>query len=160
MRINLSKGRTCHSQTSSLPFTIDARDNGNGSYNIELPRDIWVVESILNDDYILYEEIDLEESISGLVLQYTESAWVNGTVMYDNSDKPDEISQPFVNQAVFARWGGISESTLTDDNGTFGMQIPVGVEINLTAYVVVGSQLAGQNFVVPSGGINVDLVPK
>ena len=142
------------------PFTIDARDNGGGSYNIELPRDTWVVESILNDDYILYEEIDLQESISGLVLQYTESAWVNGTVMYDISDKPDEISQPFVNQAVFARWGGISESALTDDNGSFGMQIPVGAEINLTAYVVVGSQLAGENFVVPSGGISIDLVPK
>ena len=142
------------------PFTIDARDNGNGSYNIELPRDIWVVESILNDDYILYEEIDLVESISGLVLQYTESAWVNGTVMYDSSDKPDEESHPFVIQAVFARWGSISESALTDDNGTFGMQIPVGVEINLTAYVVVGSLLGGQSFVVPSGGINVDLVPK
>ena len=142
------------------PVTIDARDNGNGSYNIELPRDTWVVESILNDDYILYEEIELEESISGLVLQYSESAWVNGTVMHDTSDKPDEESQPFVNQAVFARWGGISESALTDANGSFGMQIPVGAEINLTAYVVVGSLLAGENFVVPSGGINVDLVPQ
>ena len=40
------------------------------------------------------------------------------------------------------------------------MQIPVGVEINLTAYVDVGSLLGGQSFVVPSGGINVDLVPK
>ena len=40
------------------PITIDARDNGNGSYNIELPRDTWVVESILDEEYILYEEID------------------------------------------------------------------------------------------------------
>ncbi|MBJ03658.1 MAG: hypothetical protein CMB65_03040 [Euryarchaeota archaeon] len=142
------------------PFTVDARDNGNGSYNIELPQDTWVVESILNDDYILYEEIELEDSITDLVLQYTESAWVNGTVMYDTSDKPDEESQPYVNQVVFARWGGISESALTDQNGTFGMQIPVGAEINLTAYVVVGSLLAGENFVVPSGGITVDLQPQ
>ena len=35
------------------PITIDARDNGNGSYNIELPRDTWVVESMLDDEYIL-----------------------------------------------------------------------------------------------------------
>ncbi|MCS5534850.1 MAG: hypothetical protein NZ802_03250, partial [Candidatus Poseidoniales archaeon] len=72
------------------PITIDARDNGNGSYNIELPRETWVVESILDEEYILYEEIVLEENITGLVLHYVESSWVNGSVMYDLTDKPND----------------------------------------------------------------------
>ncbi|MDG1524929.1 MAG: hypothetical protein P8Q90_02535, partial [Candidatus Thalassarchaeaceae archaeon] len=137
------------------PFSIDARDNGNGSYNIELPRDTWVVESILDDEYILYEEIDLQENITGLVLQYVESAWVNGSVMYDLSNKPNEEPQPYNNQMVNLQWGGsITEDTMTDENGTFGFQIPVGAEVNLTVHVVVGHLLAGKHFTVPSGGID------
>ena len=134
---------------------IDARDNGNGSYNIELPRDEWVVESILDDEYILFEEIDLVENITGLVLQYVESAWVNGSVMYDLSDKPNEEPQPYINQLVEIQWGGsITESTMTDDNGTFGFQIPVGAEVNLTVRVVVGNLIVGEHFIVPSGGVD------
>jgi hypothetical protein len=138
-----------------MPITIDARDNGNGSYNIELPRDTWVVESTLNEDYILYEEIDLQENIAGLVLKYVESAWVNGTVLYDLSDKPHEDPQPYNNQMVNIQWGGsITESAMTDENGLFGFQIPVGAEVNLTVHVVVGNLLVGEHFIVPSGGID------
>ncbi|MEE2747530.1 MAG: STT3 domain-containing protein [Candidatus Thermoplasmatota archaeon] len=137
------------------PITIDARDNGNGSYNIELPRDTWVVESILDDEYILYEEIDLQENITGLVLQYVESAWVNGTVLYDLSAKPNEEPQPYNNQMVKIQWGGsISETTMTDQNGIFGFQIPVGAEVNLTVHVVVGNLLVGEHFTVESGGVD------
>ena len=137
------------------PITIDARDNGNGSYNIELPRDTWVVESILDDEYILYEEIELEENITGMVLQYVESSWVNGSVMYDTSDKPNEIPEPYHNQMVNIQWGGgITETTMTDENGTFSFQIPVGAEVNLTVHVVVGNLLVGKHFIVPSGGID------
>jgi len=137
------------------PITIDARDNGNGSYNIELPRDEWVVESILDEEYILFEEIDLVENITGLVLQYVESAWVNGSVMYDLSDKPNEEPQPYINQMVEIQWGGsITESAMTDENGTFGFQIPVGAEVNLTVRVVVGNLIVGEHFIVPSGGID------
>jgi len=137
------------------PFEIDARDNGNGSYNIELPRDTWVVEGILDEEYILYEEIDLQENITGLVLQYVESAWVNGSVMYDLSDKPNEEPQPYNNQMVNIQWGGsITEDTMTDANGSFGFQIPVGAEVNLTVHVVVGNLLVGKHFTVPSDGID------
>ena len=137
------------------PITIDARDNGNGSYNIELPRDTWVVESILDDEYILYEEIDLQENITALVLQFVESAWVNGSVMYDLSNKPNEDPEPYHNQMVNMQWGGgITETTMTDENGTFAFQVPVGAEVNLTVHVVVGNLLAGEHFTVPSGGID------
>ncbi len=149
------EGQNLSFSNQYTPFSIDARDNGNGSYNIELPRDTWVVESILDEDYILYEEIDLEENITGLVLQYVESAWINGTVMYDLSDKPNEEPQPYNNQMVNIQWGGsIAETTMTDENGTFGFQIPVGAEVNLTVHVVVGHLLAGKHFTVPTGGID------
>ncbi len=137
------------------PITIDARDNGNGSYNVELPRDTWVVQSILDEDYILYEEIDLQDNITGLVLQYVESAWVNGSVMYDLTDKPEEEPQPYSNQRVDIQWGGgITEDTMTDENGTFGFQVPVGAEVNLTVNVVIGHLMIGKHFTVPSGGID------
>ena len=143
------------------PITIDARDNGNGSYNIELPRDTWVVESMLDDEYILYEEIDLQENMTGMVLQYVASAWVNGTVMYDNTDKPDQDPEGYNNQMVTIQWGGsITESTMTDENGTFGFQIPVGAEVNLTVHVVIGNLLAGEHFVVPSTGSQHTLYPR
>ncbi|MDP6889676.1 MAG: STT3 domain-containing protein [Candidatus Thalassarchaeaceae archaeon] len=142
------------------PITIDARDNGNGSYNIELPRDTWVVESILDEEYILYEEIDLQEDITGLVLQYVESAWVNGTVLRDMSDKVDEPDIPFSNQMVNIQWGGISETTMTDENGTFGFQIPVGAEVNMTVHVVINNLLAGEHFTVASGGNQFTLYPQ
>ena len=134
------------------PISIDARDNGGGSYNVELPRDTWVVEGILDDNYILYKEIDLQDDIDSLVLQYVESAWVNGSVMIE-ADKPDDEEIPYRNQMVEVRWGGIIESTLTDDNGSFGFQLPVGAEVNLTVNVVVGHLLVGEHFTVPSGGM-------
>ena len=143
------------------PITIDARDNGNGSYNIELPRETWVVESILDEEYILYEEIVLEENITDLVLHYVESSWVNGSVMYDLSDKPNEDPVPYENQMVNIQWGGgITESTMTDSNGTFAFQIPVGAEVNLTVHVIVGDLLVGEHFTVTSGGSELTLYPQ
>jgi asparagine N-glycosylation enzyme membrane subunit Stt3 len=149
------EGQNLSFSNQYTPISIDARDNGNGSYNIELPRDTWVVQSILDDEYILYEEIELEENVTGLVLKYVESAWVNGSVMYDLTDKPEEEPQPYNNQMVDIQWGGgITENTMTDANGTFGFQIPVGSEVNLTVHVVVGHLLVGKHFTVPSGGID------
>ena len=76
------------------------------------------------------------------------------------SDKPDESDIPFSNQMVKIQWGGISETTMTDGNGTFGFQIPVGAEVNMTVHVVINNLLAGEHFTVSSGGNQFTLYPQ
>ncbi len=142
------------------PMQILARDNGNGSYNVELPMGEWVLESAFDEAHILYEEIVIDdEDITGLVLQYVESTWVNGTVMYANEAKEDSELSPYNNQPVVIQWGGIQEQTLTNEDGEYSFQLPSGIEVNMTVHVVVGNLLGGQHFTVGVDEVVSPLLP-
>ncbi|MDP6899243.1 MAG: STT3 domain-containing protein [Candidatus Thalassarchaeaceae archaeon] len=127
---------------------IDARDNGNGSYNVELAIGEWVATGTLDEDQILYEEVEIVDAdLEGMILQFVQSEWVNGSVMYEPNDKLGDL-EPHKNQMVVAQWGGIAEDTMTDDDGNFSFQLPVGAEVNLTVHVVVGDRMVGHHFIV------------
>ena len=143
------------------PMEILARDNGNGSYNVELPNGEWVLESVYDEEHILFEEIIIDEAdVTGIVLQYVESAWVNGTVMYAAEEKEDSELSPYDNQMVTVQWGGIQEMAMTDANGSYAFQLPVGAEVNLTVHVVVGNLLGGQHFTVGVDEVVSPLLPE
>jgi asparagine N-glycosylation enzyme membrane subunit Stt3/uncharacterized membrane protein len=142
------------------PIEILARDNGNGSYNVELPMGEWVAESILDENHILYEEIVLvDEDLEGLIMRYVASEWVNGSVMFEPA-KEDDPLMPHKNQMVNVQWGGITEDTMTDDDGNFSFQLPVGAEVNLTVHVVVGNTMVGQHFTVGEDLLETPLMPQ
>jgi len=142
------------------PIEFQARDNGGGSYNIELAMGEWIVTSTLDENSILYEEIEISDSdIENLVLRYVESEWVNGTVMHEPVDDKTTILEPYKNQMVVAQWGGITEDTMTDNDGNFSFQLPLGVEVNLTVHVIVGNRMVGEHFTV-GDPITNPLMPK
>ncbi|MDP6906533.1 MAG: STT3 domain-containing protein [Candidatus Thalassarchaeaceae archaeon] len=158
---NLVSGMNITFTNQFAPISFDARDNGNGSYNIELATGEWVATSLLDEDSILYEEILIEQDdIIDLELNYVESEWVNGTVMYEPVDDKTTELEPYKNQMVMVQWGGITEDTMTDDNGSFSFQLPLGAEVNLTIHVIVGNRMIGKHFIVGEENLSEPLMPQ
>ncbi|MEE3082456.1 MAG: STT3 domain-containing protein, partial [Candidatus Thermoplasmatota archaeon] len=142
------------------PIEFEARDNGGGSYNVELAMGEWVVTSTLDENHILYEEIQISDSdLENVTFRYVESEWVNGTVMHEPVDDKTTDLEPYKNQLVVAQWGRITEDTMTDNNGNFSLQLPVGVAVNLTVHVIVGNRMIGEHFTVGEPITN-PLMPK
>ena len=144
-----------------MPIEVVALGDGEGRYHIELAPGEWIVNSTLDADHLLYEEITLEEEDIDIVLQYTESETVTGRVVY-GSDKedsaPDEAAEGVKGVPVRFQWGAISVMAQTDDDGAWSTQLPVGVGVNATVQTTVSQLLAGEHFTVEVGMDDLELV--
>ncbi len=166
--VEIVEGQNLTFTTPLMPIEIVARDNGNGSYNVELPMGEWIVNSSLDENYLIYEELVIEDEDIDLDLYYQQSAWLNGTVVHE-SEKEGDPPVGYDNLAVRFQWGGITTveytETFTADNGTeidgfFSIRLPVGVGVNITTETGISHDIAGVHIDVLEDNPMLNLVPE
>jgi len=135
-------------------------NSDTGRYNIELPYGRWVVNHTLDEAHQFWYEFAVVEETGNLTTTYTyvESTWVNGTVMYDaDAGKPESSLSGVPNIDVTAQWGGITTDVQTENDGSFAMLLPIGVDVNLTVRTLVSQLQNGTSFTVEPG-LNLTMI--
>jgi len=165
--VEIVEGQNLTFTTPIMPIEITARDNGNGSYNIELPFGEWIVNSSLDENNLIYQEIIIGDDDIDLELYYHQSAWLNGTVQHE-SEKEGDPPVGYDNLAVRFQWGGITTieytETIIADNGSeiegfFSIRLPVGVGVNITTETGISHDIAGVHLEVLEDNPMLNLIP-
>ena len=141
---------------------IDVVSDENGVVFVELPIGEWSISDNSDEDYILIEEVKVEDSDMTLDFTYATSVWVNGSIdapktagftyeewfalpaeekLYDNAS-----SVP-----VRFHGNGLEFTAITDQFGEFSQRLPAGMTFNLNAQSSVSNFAAGASVTVTEG---------
>ena len=154
-------------------FTVTAQSNETGYVHVEILMGDWVISDETDENFVLWHEVEVAADDIELNLTYAVSAWVNGTVwsipglnellqdpQFNNvSDIPIEMREPVTNVDVEARSGNIILKTTTDDeNGTYSIRMPAGVEfhINVQSFAGITSNTVTAGMLVTDASQDVD----
>ena len=148
---------------------IDVVSDENGVVVVELPIGEWSISDNNDEDYILIEEVKVEDSDMTLDFTYATSVWVNGSIdapktagftyeewlalpveekLYDNAS-----SVP-----VRFHGNGLEFTAITDQFGEFSQRLPAGMTFNLNAQSSVSSFAAGASVTVTEGMGELDVL--
>jgi len=148
---------------------IDVVSDENGVVFVELPIGEWSISDNSDEDYILIEEVKVEDSDMTLDFTYATSVWVNGSIdapktagftyeewvalpaeekLYDNAS-----SVP-----VRFHGNGLEFTAITDQFGEFSQRLPAGMTFNLNAQSSVSSFAAGASVTVTEGMGELDVL--
>ena len=131
---------------------INATSDSSGNVYIELPLGMYTVSDENDEDYILFERLEVIDDDQILTYSYQVSVWVNGTLRSPNAaqggadypsflESPDEAkleqSVPAPNLMVNMDNQDFHFEAITDENGTFAFRLPVGQTFYMTAASVV-----------------------
>ena len=122
----------------------------SGTYFVELPEGDWIANASTDEDYMLWEEFEVAEDLTGVSWMLRRSINVTGQVMVDTG-KAETPSEGVPNIEVNFQWGGITTSVQTgfgEDAGQFSVFLPEGVEVNMTTISIANQMSNGTNFLV------------
>ena len=137
---------------------IDVVSDENGVVFVELPIGEWSISDNNDEDYILIEEIKVEDSDMTLDFTYATSVWVNGSIDAPNIVGftyeqwlafPEEEKLYDNASAVPVRFhgNGLEFTAITDQFGEFSQRLPAGMTFNLNAQSSVSSFAVGASVV-------------
>ncbi len=139
----------------------------NGIIYVELPVGEWSVSDNSDEDYILIEEIKVEDSDMTLEFTYSTSVWVNGSIdapnvagfTYEEWLALPEEAKLYENASsvpVTFHGNGLEFTAVTDQFGEFSQRLPAGMTFNLNAQSSVSSFAAGSSVTVTEGMSELD----
>ena len=148
--------------TDSLGLeTIDVVSDETGTIVVELSSGEWTMSDDSDEDYILVEDILVEDSDMLLDFTYAISVWVNGTIEAPSFQgfSPEEWSQlpesdktyeNANNVQIRFHGNGLEFTSVTDLSGTFQQRLPAGMTFNMNAISTIG-YAAGASIAVTEG---------
>ena len=155
--------------TDSLGLeSFDIVSDESGTVFVELPSGEWSMSDSSDDDYILVEDILVEDTDMALDFSYAISVWVNGTIQapsFEGFSPEDwamlpEDDRPYANASnVQIRFHGnnLEFEAVTDLSGTFQQRLPAGMTFNLNAISTIG-YAAGASVTVTEGMGELDVL--
>ena len=146
---------------------IDVVSDENGVVFVELPIGEWSISDNNDEDYILIEEIKVEDSDMTLDFTYATSVWVNGSIDAPNLvgftyeewlSFPEEEKLYDNASAVPVRFhgNGLEFTAVTDQFGEFSQRLPAGMTFHLNAQSSVSSFAVGASVTVTEGMNELD----
>ncbi|RAH14247.1 MAG: hypothetical protein CMB20_003610 [Methanobacteriota archaeon] len=159
-----------NSESTDLePLIETAVSDENGVVSVELYPGSWIVSDESDENYVLWNEFDIDSDDLVLNLTYAVSVWLNGTVYSVTSEGQSLLNEGVFNSTtemmdsnqsglfdtassvrVQARSGAITLESITSFDGNYSLRLPE----NLVFHITSDQQRAGSNTYV--GGMLVN----
>ena len=141
---------------------IEVVSDENGVVYVELPVGEWSVSDSSDEDYILIEEVKVEDSDMALDFTYSTSVWVNGSIQAPNIagfvyeewlELPEEakLYENASSVPVLFHGNGLEFTSVTNQFGEFSQRLPAGMTFNLNAQSSVSNFAVGSSVTVAEG---------
>ena len=148
---------------------IDVVSDDNGVVVVELPIGEWSITDNSDEDYILIEEVVVEDSDLTLDFTYATSVWVNGSIDAPNTagftyqewlslPEAEKLYDNASSVPVRFHGNGLEFTTVTDQFGEFSQRLPAGMTFNLNAQSSISSFAAGTVVTVSEGMSSLDVL--
>ena len=148
---------------------IDVVSDENGVVVVELPIGEWSLTDNSDEDYILIEEVVVEDSDLTLDFTYATSVWVNGSIDAPNTagftyqewlslPEAEKLYDNASSVPVRFHGNGLEFTTVTDQFGEFSQRLPAGMTFNLNAQSSISSFAAGTVVTVSEGMSSLDVL--
>ena len=148
---------------------IDVVSDENGVVVVELPIGEWSITDNSDEDYILIEEVMVEDSDLTLDFTYATSVWVNGSIDAPNTagftyqewlslPEAEKLYDNASSVPVRFHGNGLEFTTVTDQFGEFSQRLPAGMTFNLNAQSSISSFAAGTVVTVTEGMSSLDVL--
>ena len=148
---------------------IDVVSDENGVVVVELPIGEWSITDNSDEDYILIEEVMVEDSDLTLDFTYATSVWVNGSIDAPNTagftyqewlslPEAEKLYDNASSVPVRFHGNGLEFTTVTDQFGEFSQRLPAGMTFNLNAQSSISSFAAGTVVTVSEGMSSLDVL--
>ena len=148
---------------------IDVVSDENGVVVVELPIGEWSITDNSDEDYILIEEVVVEDSDLTLDFTYATSVWVNGSIDAPNTagftyqewlslPEAEKLYDNASSVPVRFHGNGLEFTTVTDQFGEFSQRLPAGMTFNLNAQSSISSFAAGTVVTVSEGMSSLDVL--
>ena len=160
-------GREVNFTDSLGLLPIEVVSDENGVVYVELPVGEWSVSDNNNEDYILIEEIKIEDSDLTFDFTYSTSVWVNGSIdapniagfTYEEWLSLPEDAKLYENaSSVPVRFHSneLEFVAVTNQFGEFSQRLPEGMTFNLNAQSSVSNFAVGSLVTVTEGMATLD----
>ena len=148
---------------------INVVSDENGVVVVELPIGEWSITDNSDEDYILIEEVMVEDSDLTLDFTYATSVWVNGSIDAPNTagftyqewlslPEAEKLYDNASSVPVRFHGNGLEFTTVTDQFGEFSQRLPAGMTFNLNAQSSISSFAAGTVVTVSEGMSSLDVL--
>ena len=148
---------------------IDVVSDENGVVVVELPIGEWSISDNSDEDYILIEEVMIEDSDLTLDFTYATSVWVNGSIDAPNTagftyqewlalPAEEKLYENASSVPVRFHGNGLEFTAVTDQFGEFNQRLPAGMTFNLNAQSSVSAFAAGTVVTVSEGMSTLDVL--
>ncbi len=162
-------GREVNFTDSLGSMPIDVVSDENGVVVVELPIGEWSITDNSDEDYILIEEVMVDDSDLTLDFTYATSVWVNGSIDAPNTagftyqewlslPEAEKLYDNASSVPVRFHGNGLEFTTVTDQFGEFSQRLPAGMTFNLNAQSSVSSFAAGTVVTVSEGMSSLDVL--
>ena len=113
---------------------VNATSNETGIVSVELPLGDWIMKSRTNDNLLLWSEFNLDQEELDLDLfEFSKAVTIEGNLVRLVIDENGTlVSQPLNSLPVNIRSGSIEVVVQTDEDGKFGLELPSGMEFDIT----------------------------
>ena len=148
-------------ENNSLEPVSPVYDEELDQYFAELTPGVWILNHTLTDNKQLWERIEIGNEDISTSFSFRVSQIVNGTLKYSSDIITDSPIQNIGGELIKFQWGDFSLSTVTDNQGSYSVILPRGVEVNATAQVAAGINgffSNGSRFTVSEGISDQDIV--
>ena len=141
---------------------IEVVSDENGVVIVELPIGEWSISDNSDEEYILIEEVLIEDSDMIFDFTYSTSVWVNGSVetpdlagfTYEEWLALPDDAKLYTNASsvpVVFHGNELEFTAVTDQSGEFSQRLPAGITFNLNAQSVFSGFAAGSTVIVTEG---------
>ena len=149
-------------------YSVTAVSDENGVVYAEIDMGEWIISDETDSTYVLWHEFEITTDDLVIDLDYSVSVWLNGTVWsFDEllvttgqfespSEIPPNDREAATNVGVQARSGAIILSATTDDNGTYALRLPEGVQFHVTADTFAGTNTLTAGMLVDNASLVTD----
>ena len=148
-----------NSESTDLePLTETAVSDENGVVSVELYPGSWIVSDESDENYVLWNEFDIDSDDLVLNLTYAVSVWLNGTVysvtlegqsllnegVFNSTTEMMDSNQSGLfdtasNVRVQARSGAITLESITSFDGNYSLRLPENLVFHITTEQFAGS---------------------
>ena len=138
---------------------VNATSNETGDISVELPLGNWIMKSRTNDDLLLWSEFNLDQEDLNLNLfEFSQAVNVEGKLVRIVSDENGtEVPQPLNSLPVNIRSGSIEVVVQTDENGEFELELPSGMEFDVTT-LTPDNMIAAKHVNISEGMDEINLI--
>ena len=139
---------------------INATSNESGVVFVELPLGDWIMKSRTGENLLLWSEFSLEQDDLNLDLfEFSKAVSINGYVakIVTDVENGTQVPQPLTSLPVNFRSGSIEVIVETNESGEFELELPSGMEFDVTT-LTPDNMVAAKHVNVSSDMENVNLI--